>query len=200
MMIEDMLGMLMGRLAQGLRGDDPVSRFYLESLQRLFRHTVGNWSAVSATGLRCSVDLPADPRRGHSRSCPLPAAGPCAQCDKLVCLAHAMVTPQSPVLLCATCVARQFPKIAGTWPRAAGRPSDFRAPDATAELRQKHLRTMGLGPEATTDEIREAQRRHARRHHPDRQRDAKKRLAAEKRMKAINEAASWLLRHEEAAA
>lgn len=195
-MLEEMLGMVMGRLAQGLRGDDPVSRFYLESLQRLLRHTMGHWSAVSASRLRCTIEIPAQ-GRGHVHACPRPAAGPCGACGQLVCIAHAMVSPQTPVLLCATCASRAFPKLAPTW-RGAARPVAAAAP-VEREIRQQHLRTLGLTEDASTEDIREAQRRHARRHHPDRQRDPKKRLAAEKRMKAINEAASWLLRHEEAA-
>jgi len=49
-----------------------------------------------------------------------------------------------------------------------------------------------LGESATDDEVREAYRRLAREHHPDTKRTARTRERAEKRMRELNEAYSFL--------
>lgn len=196
---EVLFGQVVTRIAQGFRGDDKASQFYMESLGRLGRHMVGSWGGVTATGMVCACRSIRNPKR----PCPLPAAGPCLHCNKLVCIAHAMVTPQTPALLCAECVKEAFPEAGAIWRQDARDRQDAaeRGEDRSEDaLRKKHLETLGLDELATIEEIREAQRKAAKRYHPDRQRDVRRRTIAERAMKAVNEAAAWLIAHEEAAA
>ncbi len=52
-----------------------------------------------------------------------------------------------------------------------------------------HYRTLGVAPDATADEVRDAHRALARRHHPDLVTDPTERRRAERRMASVN--AAW---------
>jgi DnaJ-domain-containing protein 1 len=63
---------------------------------------------------------------------------------------------------------------------------------------ERHLKTLGLAPGASSDVIKSKWRELAIKHHPDRAPE-KRRAVAEKKMRSINEAYQWLLAHPEAA-
>jgi hypothetical protein len=186
MNIEQLIGHVAGRFAQGMRPDDPSTRRYAEALKNLAEHALTKWLAVSAAGMVCGSEL-RHKRTGAAKRCGAPAAGSCVVCNRATCIDHAMVSPSDGRLICHGCVMA----VASSY---SGQPDEARA-QSEARIRGA-LRTLGLEPGATVDEIRAAHKELAKRHHPDRQ-PPSERADAERFMKTVNEAYSILVRHYE---
>jgi hypothetical protein len=183
-----LIGQIAGRLAQGMRPDDPVTKRYLAVLAQLGQQALGKWAAVSAAGIRCNVQL-LHRRSGHRRHCGEMAAGICVVCSVATCIDHALVSPRDGRIICESCVMTVS---------NAHVPSP-ESPVRDQHLRAKHLRTLQLDEDADADEIKHAYRELARKHHPDGKKGAAA-TSAEKRMRRINEAYEWLTKHNEEAA
>lgn len=186
MNFETLIGHIAGRVAQGMRPDDVVTKRYMAVLTKLAEHALTKWSASSAAGIRCAVELRRK-RTGVRERCGQPAAGSCVVCGKATCIDHAMVSVKDGSLMCEGCVVAVASTYASAGPQAAAEQSRER------DVSIGHLSTLGLPEGATLEQIKSAYRELAKRHHPDRKSgDAKKR--AEQRLKEINEAYSWLSR------
>lgn len=183
-----LIGQIVGRFAQGVRPDDPITKRYLAVLAKLAQQALSQWSAVSAAGIRCNVQL-LHRRSGHKRHCGELAAGICVVCSTATCIDHALVSPRDGRIVCESCVIT----VSNAYVPPRG------APNHEAHLRAQHLRTLQLDADASQDEIKQAFRELARKHHPD-GKHGKAQERAAKRMKGINAAYTWLTKHEEAAA
>lgn len=181
-MLEALLGKALGQALQGLHTKDPL----LQELQgwsaRLIEHAPGKWRAVIMSGFAC--DIPA-PRGGP---CTHPAVGACVVCRKPTCLAHALISAGADVV-CFRCV-KDAQVAAGTAPQGAAQASIDPAAQARA-----HLKTLGLGPNATLEEVQRAFRKLAAKYHPDKAKTPAKREAAEAKFKKYSESYHWLERH-----
>lgn len=184
MNIEQLVTHLAGRIAQGMRPSDEVSRRYLDALRRLGEHALTKWSAASAAGIQCGVEV-RQRRNGATHRCGAPAAGSCVVCSKPTCIDHALVSVADGRIICDGCVVA----VASHY----GSPPPPRRPKDQGEAYAK-LRVLGLAPGATLGEIKFAHRTLVKRYHPDGKigRNAER---AEAKMKQINAAYSWLLAH-----
>lgn len=188
---EELLQHVVSRIAQGVRPNDPVTMHYSQLLRQFGEHVLSRWSAVSASGVRCTLAVV----HGEARTaCTLPAAGPCIACGHMVCVGHAMASPTSGALVCLACV-QQVPGVrnAPPPPHAADEPVDA----SVEQLAAQHLRTLGLPPGAGLPQIKRRFRELSKTHHPDKLRGASRaeHEAAEAKYKAMTEAFNWLLKH-----
>jgi hypothetical protein len=199
---DQVVGAVVGGFGRDLASENPVVQHYLRYLASMVEHALTRWSAVGAAGVRCQVG-----RRtpdGHDERCHAPAIGGCLVCGAAVCVIHAFVSPRGAVCFaCADKAIASGPAVkAGHGAQGAGQPFGFVDPDAVSDdsgIRRKHLRTLGLGPDATFAEAHAAFRRLSREQHPDRAKP-NQRAAKEKKFKAMSEAYSWLKAQQEKAA
>lgn len=117
--------------------------------------------------------------------CEAQALVPCAACGKTYCLGHVLVSYHAEGI-CEPCALRFV--------------SQERKRVTTKDLVAEALKALRLDGDADWDEVRDAYRSMAAKHHPDKQRNAAGRAKAEKRMKEINAAYATLKLHFEEAA
>jgi hypothetical protein len=185
MNVEQFIGHLAGRFAQGVRPDDPVALMYAKVMRQFSEHALSKWAAVSAAGVRCAVGV-RNTRTGHQKLCGEAAAGSCVVCHATVCVAHAMVSSRDGSLVCDGCVLGFRQAYSGA--------SERSEVSADSELQRKHLETLGLEEGATQGAVKHAFKELAKRHHPD-GKSGHARELAEARFKVINEAYQWLRKH-----
>jgi hypothetical protein len=182
--IEEILGHVAGRFAQGIRPDDQVSKYYGGVVARYARHIVAVWGAASAAGIRCSVVVAGPvPQR-----CGGPAAGSCLVCAGAACLEHSHAAVHDGSLVCHACVGRAQREfgIVGPPKAAAGGPDP---------QRQACLKRLGLRPGVSINDIKARYRKVARERHPDRAKGEAQRRQFEEEIKEINQAYEWLVKH-----
>lgn len=190
----DLLQHLIGRVAQGLRPDDAISRHYARLMGDFGRHALMRWVATSQVGLGCRLVLV---QGGMRHACPHPAAGACIACGHPVCLDHAFASPQDGNLICRACVQRVGPAAAGAQPPPSAAP-----PAADDPERLRALAQLDLRPGATPAEIKRRFRELSKDYHPDTLRGLpeEEREAREARYRQITAAYTYLTQTEEAAA
>jgi hypothetical protein len=192
---DQVVGAVVGGFGRDVASENPVVQHYLRYLAAMVEHALTRWGAVGAAGVRCQVG-----RRkpdGQDERCQAPAIGGCLVCGAAVCVSHAFISPRG--ALCFACADKAIASgpaaKAGQAAHDAGRPFGFVDPDAPSPvgdaLRRKHLRTLGLGPDATFEQAHAAFRRLSREQHPDRAKPSQ-RQAKERKFKAMSEAYSWL--------
>jgi len=174
-------------------------------------HWVQRWLPYTLVGMRCVV-----PERGHGHPCGATAIQQCAICMLPTCLRHAMVHMNGDVV-CVRCVNSYAQIVRGgaahrveAPPRPEPRSRDHHASNGHVEhagpteeqLRRKHLKVLGLTDPAEWDEIQEAFRRLAFKHHPDRhaRSPSAKQQSAQRKFVEINAAHQWLSAHRERSA
>lgn len=182
--VEELLGHAAGRLAQGMRPGDRISKYYATVVGRYGRHVVALWGAASAAGIRCSVEVVGP---GPAR-CGGPAAGSCLVCAGSACLEHSHASVRDGSLICHACVGRSQREF-GVVPAAA--------PRGSGAMRLVCLRRLGLREGASIHDIKAKYRKIARERHPDRAPEGAEREKAEEDMKEINRAYEWLVKHTE---
>lgn len=140
---------------------------------RIQTHYVSRWRPYEAAGIPCRV-LHATTRE----ACVASAMSTCYFCSSPVCLHHSAVA-ENGMLVCFPCL-QKIPM---------SKPADAPPPRQPAQDYHKlvvdHLRTLGLREPSSLEEIQQAYRELARKHHPDKGGDAAK-------MKSINAANDWL--------
>lgn len=154
----------------------------------------GRWRAVLQSGIRCDV-----PVRGST--CGRGAVGACVVCRKPACLAHSLISAGADVV-CFACV-QQAAHAAGNGTADARGPNVGPAgarqtkEQMEDQLRRKHLKTLGLGPRASLEDVKTSFKKIAAKNHPDRLGRATdaKRAESIARFKAASEAHHWLLEH-----
>lgn len=170
-------------LAQFLGRADPIASYVLEWAKRIGGPAVLRWGPVLATGMRCGLHT-------NGRPCPHPAVAPCEICRRPVCLLeHAMVAPNADVV-CVHCV-NEFAEIVRKRDGGARPGTPPQQVNDDAATRKRHLAALGLKDPATWEEIHDAFRALAKKHHPDRATPSK-RAAAEAKFKTISAAYNWL--------
>jgi hypothetical protein len=196
--------------AQGIRTNSPADG-YVRLAGKLMEHA-SQWSAVASSGLKCAVHV-ATP--AGAVKCTSGAIGACVVCGNGVCFQHAMVAPMSGDMICFGCVARaggmfqqDVPKPPWQQEGAAGAsphctcsspdqldstcPIHGRDSDSDVDLvRRRYLRVLGLDGDADWDDVRDAYKAIARKHHPDKFR-GQKRKQAERKFSRITSAYNWL--------
>lgn len=188
---------------------------YMAALGELATDAIG-WATFATNGTTCGLRVirPAQP----PGPCGEAAIGRCEVCGSALCFGHAFVAPRR--LLCMGCVEAARQQFAGAtgpggarWrpapyaepvPPPPRRPFGFVDPDdldgaSYAALRRKHLRRLKLDDSASAGDIDKAYKRVAREQHPDRAPVAERERATE-RLKKINDAYTWLKKHDRAAA
>jgi hypothetical protein len=210
------LASLAAQAAQGVRTNTPADG-YVQAAAKLMEHA-SRWSAVSASGLKCSITM-VTPQSNHVR-CVTPAIGVCVVCDNPVCFGHAMISPSNGDMVCYGCIARMTgaspnpkqetpPKTADASPQCNcqepwklspqcpvhGRQSN----DDLGRMRRKHLRALELDEDADWEDVQFAYKQLVKKHHPDRHPPTRKKRQ-ESRIKKINAAFTWLKKHYEEAA
>jgi hypothetical protein len=202
---------LVGQATRGVRTQNPVADYYTRYVGALLERALGSWSAVHSAGVKCSLELQGP--MGEHVVCQAPAIGGCMVCGKTVCVGHAMVSPEHIICLgCAYAAKQVLHKRPAGQPayRAARPPWDAReerpfgfVDDESGDdqrIRAKHLSTLGLGEDATADEIKEAYKRLAKANHPDRAKTDEQRKRREEKLKKLNDAYDWLTRSSRRAA
>lgn len=218
--IEDYVKQFIGNI--GRRGAE-VTSAYGEFLGHLAEDAL-QWTLSASSGTRCMLELVG--RRGEHVLCQGAAIGSCVACNRPTCLGHAMVSPGR--IVCEGCIEaarRHFATVRGpsgaAWapppvdaPPKRKRPFGFvdpeeledndvpgtRAAAADAKkMRRKHLKALGLDPDASARDVHDAYKRLAFENHPDRARTNAQKQQAQERMKHINEAYRWLQENREAA-
>lgn len=179
--LEQLIGHVAARAAQGMRGDDRVSKFYARVVASFGRHVIVRWSAVGAAGVRCNIEVVGNKR------CGLPAAGACMLCTCMSCLEHAHASVGDGSIVCHACVGRAQREF-GVAPPQVNRSDD--------ERRQGYLDRLSLRSGASIHDIKARYKKLARKKHPDRA-TAAERPRFEAEMKEINEAFAWLVAHTE---
>jgi len=165
---------------------EPVIRELTEWVTVLQRHAVQKWAPVILSGAACSV-------RKDRAPCGHAAVAKCALCKQLVCLGHAAVGYDA-TAICEVCLDIYREHVEVEARRRAEAPPRQPPPaggaDAEAAAAAAALRTLGLPPDATWDDVKAAFKRAAREHHPDRvrARSPRERARSEARMKAATEA------------
>ncbi|GAG52498.1 unnamed protein product, partial [marine sediment metagenome] len=167
---------------------------------------IGSWSAVHEAGVRCTLELRG--QLGERADCGSPAIGACMVCGKTVCIGHALVSPEHIICLGCAYTAKQalpsIPKPPTGDPYQAQRPpweappsSPFGFVDKPEEddLRRTHLATLGLDESADAAAVKDAYRKLAQKHHPDRAKGERQRKARERKLKELNAAYQWLTQH-----
>jgi hypothetical protein len=204
MNLESFFQSVVGRMAQGVRPNDPVSRMYAVMLRRYAEHALSQWSAISASGLRCAILTRNDnPMRGPAGqvACTMPAAGPCIACGNLVCLRHALASADDGSLFCKACVQHHTgagfadPE-PGPGPGAAA-DSEPEPPGTQEVLREQYLDRLGLPPTATLADVKRQFKQLSRKFHPDvlRREPPARRAQLEARYKGMTQAYHWLIEH-----
>lgn len=131
----------------------------------LMNSAVERWIPFYAAQHACHV-------RTLQQGVPFPCAGHailvCDACGKPTCMSHARIDA-SGAGTCFPCIAELIAlkrgKGAGQLPPPGPDPSAQRA--ARAETKREHLRTLGLGADASWEEVQRAHRKLAAKHHPD---------------------------------
>lgn len=217
------LAAIAAQAVQGVHTDTLVDG-YVQVIGKLMGHA-SQWSAISASGLKCSIVMVA--LHGEHMRCVSPAIGACVACNGPVCFSHSLISPANGDIVCYGCVAKmtgqspnpkqeQLPKRKRrSEEEATGAPQctcrepwalDPQCPvhgrhssDETARTRRKHLRLLDLDEESDWDDIQFAFKKLVKEHHPDRH-PPSRRKQKEKRMGKINAAYTWLKKHYEEAA
>lgn len=192
------LGHIAGRVAQGMRPNDPVTIHYAALMRSFAEHALSKWSAVSVSGLRCSIHAV---RGGVRHACSAPAAGPCIGCGAMCCVGHGMVSPINGSILCAACV-QKVPNVQAPPPPP---PQDEGGAGAAVDDERTellgHLSTLGLEEGASLEQIKARFRELSKTHHPDVLRnkihDPAALRRAEQRYQGMTEAFHWLIEHAE---
>lgn len=185
---DDFLNHVMGRGRPGPSNGD--GRLDFSALIGQFVRHAGAWAAVSASGIKCTIEkrLP----DGSSASCQGGAIAACVVCHQPVCFNHSMIGPADGNVICFGCVGRlqnetnQRQSAGGNYtqsPFSQSQPED---------KRKKYLGILGLNDPVSNEEIKSAFRMLAKKYHPDKHKAANAKKAAEKKFKLINEAFSWL--------
>ena len=204
--IRTVLGGLIGSAAQSVRTSNPTADYYARYLGALLQRALGSWSAVHEAGVRCTLTLQG--KRGERAACGGPAIGACMVCGKTVCVGHALVSPTHILCLaCAYAAKSALPKMPEPpdgepyqaerppWEAPQTEPFGFVDDPVADELRRKHLRQLGLDDDADEADVKEAYRRLAHEHHPDRAKSASQRKKREAKLKKLNDAYQWLTEH-----
>lgn len=181
-MLEALLGKAIGQALQGLQTQDPLLRELQAWSSRLIEFAPGKWRAVIMNGFACDMPAP------NGGPCVRPAVGACVVCRKPTCLAHALISAGADVV-CFKCV-KDAQVAKGTAPQGSA-PASI-DPEAVARA---HLKTLGLGPDATLDQVQRAFKKLAAKHHPDKAKTPEKRAAAELKFKKLSEAYHYLVTH-----
>jgi hypothetical protein len=179
----DLLSQVLRGAASQFKTNDPLMGSLVSWVSRLQEAAFTKWRVVAASGIRCTGKMHF--RQVGAVDCPHPAIGACISCKQALCIGHAFVSVDG-VLVCASCVAKLG--------KAAG--PDPSPPTNQEDLRKKHLKVLGLGDDATWDQINDAFRALSKKHHPDRAAPAK-RAAAEKKFKTLSESFTWLKEHQQ---
>lgn len=179
-MLDAFFANMFSRATAGI--ESPEVQRYLGALGRLTEVALTRWRAVSESGALCQCGR-----------CGEPAINGCMLCRGLTCLDHALVSPATGDVVCAKCV--------GGIPRAANGGGPPPAPNGVPyeQQRRAHLKTLGLPPSATAEDVRVRFRELALKCHPDRVPAARK-AAAHKRFVKYSEAFEWLKRNSREAA
>lgn len=212
--IDDILGDLFGRAASKLpKPQDPFLARLLQWTAQIQMHALGRWRAVAMSGVRCEQPVGRVGEAPHK--CGEPAIGACQLCLGTTCLEHAVVASTGN-FACAQCMAAMEELVrekrgvrarqSAWWaspPRAEQAPPPGAPPGAApaeseGQIRERHLKTLGLTDPVTDAEVREQFRTLAKRHHPDRA-SAGNRDAAERKFKRISAAYTWLNQRRKAA-
>lgn len=185
------LSQLVGALGATVESSDPVTASFVQWASRIQEQIFTRWHHVASTGIPCAKVSGRSP-------CTQPAVQTCRFCRQPTCLHHAAVA-QNGELWCLPCMAR-----AETILRAAqqGRVHGA-ARTATEEtaIRRQKLEVLGLGAEATPEDIHAAFKKLSLKFHPDRHpAGSEKQKRAGARYRAITEAYHWLQAHERKAA
>lgn len=195
MNLDEMFQHVVGRVAQGIRPNDPVTVHYARLMRAFGEHVLGKWSAVSASGLRCALAHVSP--QGVRTPCQGPAAGPCVACGTMVCVHHAFTNPTDGSLLCYGCVGKVAPRRTNPEP-----PPPPPGPDpaaSSAAQRIAYLEVLGLPADAQMRQIKARFRQLSKTHHPDLFEPAKRQEAAVV-YKRMTEAFNWLMQQEREAA
>lgn len=192
MNVGSMLSQLLGQAAQSVGIGDPAFERSFHFLAQLQTQAFGPWVQVARSGIGCSVRFRTPD--GKVIPCRNAAMGACAVCGNPVCCEHVFAASTGEAV-CRACVhhaASQF--------KQARSPDDvLRTPDVDDKrLRKAYLKRLGLVGSPAAEEIREAYKRMAAKHHPDRFPEQKKRQAHERFIK-LGEARDWLLERLQAA-
>lgn len=197
MNLKQILAGLGGVMAQQVQTENPVADNYVRAFGRILEHA-STWAAVSASGVRCATHF-RDPM-GFLRSCSEGAIAGCVVCQRPTCFHHAMISPIDGTVVCFGCVGhaqRMFEGEGQAEPRERTK-RRARIDDDESSERKKHLRTLGLEPDADWDDIERSYKSLVLKCHPDRV-SPSERQRATKRMAKINVAFSWLRERKEAA-
>jgi DnaJ-domain-containing protein 1 len=185
---EEIIGHVAGRVAQGLRHNDPIVSRYAAALRKLAEHALTKWAAASAAGLRCGVVL-RKKLTGVRECCGELAAGSCVVCSKATCIDHSLVSVRDGRIICDGCVMA----VASSYVKQPPPNPGFVDTEA---LLERHLRTLGLQPGASRENVKARFKELGKKHHPDRKTGVNKERA-ERLMKEFTEAYSWLMRQYE---
>lgn len=214
--LQDFFGAMLGRVSQGVRPDDEITRYYARLVQRVAMHALNEWSAISAARIPCQM-LEEQPS-GAKVACRHVAGGSCMVCRHLVCLDHAMISPTNGSLVCMACL-QGFTTASD---RTATPPNDpANGPQKRSARRKRkqsndtshgakkngfhdvqltmHLGVLGLAPPSSVQEVKKAFRARSAKVHPDRfsQASPSERARAETIYKQLSQSYHWLLEHYE---
>jgi len=123
----------------------------------------------------------------RGRRCRHVAVTSCESCGQIVCLGHAFVSSDA-VAVCRMCVE----EIVDT--EVADEEPDEQRASTPSEVVEA-LKVMGLGPEASWQDVTRAFRKLTAEHHPDKFSDPKRKRRAEERFKKITAAYHQLQKH-----
>jgi len=214
MNLTEILANLGAQAAQGvnLKGD---SAGYAQMVARLAQHA-GSWAAVSAAGIKCSTHFKS--QRGITK-CKSSAIAACTVCERATCFNHSMISPSDGNIICFGCVGKAQEGFHRASPAPAPEDSDYGNsaqcicqsigsidPDCPVhaseaeDFRAKCLKTLGLEEDVSWSVIHSTYRNLARKHHPDRVQSVKKKASANRRMRKINDAYTWLKNNRQEAA
>lgn len=208
-----LIGAVVGTIGADPRLGGPQTNYYVRYLSAMAEQALARWSAVSAAGVRCGLEVHRPD--GGTGLCGLPAIAACCVCKKTCCLDHAMISPTE--IICASCVVVAKARFAASRPSGSqgadrGRPFGFVDPNdappppppsgphaTSADERKAALRVLRLKAGATDDEIRAQYKKLAFENHPDRAKSDRERLAKQKRLNEINRAYDTLTKQKKAA-
>ena len=176
-MLEALFGKAVSQVLQGIpASQDPLWRELHAWTAKLAERAPGRWRAVIMSGIACGT-----------HACQHPPVGACVVCRTPTCLAHALVSGGADVV-CFTCV--QAAAVAGNGPKVQ--------PVHDEETKRKQfLKTLGLKPDASFEQVQAAFKKVAVKNHPDKtsKLTPDKRAEAELKFKKASEAYHWLLDH-----
>lgn len=204
---------LVGTASKGVRVS-PLADYYTRYVGALLERALTGWASVHAAGIRCAIEL--EGPLGDRNECGAPAIGACMVCGKPVCVGHALVSPEH--ILCLGCAyaakrliqlyppepaAESYRAKRPPWEQPASSPFGFVDSERETEERRqraRHLSVLGLGEDATPNDVKEAYRRLARANHPDRAKTDEQRKARERKLKELNDAYERLVKRQRTAA